>query len=187
MENERASLLAGLAVAELAQRPVNEEDVQAAYDSQFGDFEGTPEFNASHILVETEEEAQALIEELEGGADFAEVAMRASIGPSAPRGGELGWFQEGMMVPPFQAAVAELEVGEISAPVETQFGWHVIKLNDKRAQAAPTLEEVRSDIEGQLRSAALEATLADLVGSAEVERADGIDPNILNTIRIFGQ
>lgn len=187
MENERASLLAGLAVAELSRLPVAEEDVQAAYDAQFGDVGGAAEFNASHILVDTEEEALELIKQLEGGADFAELAMEFSTGPSGPRGGELGWFGIGMMVPPFEAAVTELDVGATSAPVQTQFGWHVIKLNDARTQEPPSLEDVRADLEGQLVSEALETRIAELTEAAAAEKIDGIDPNTINTLDIFGQ
>jgi peptidyl-prolyl cis-trans isomerase C len=115
------------------------------------------EFNASHILVETEEEAQALIDALGEGADFAELAAENSIGPSGPNGGQLGWFTAGMMVPEFEVAVFELEAGEVSAPVQTQFGWHVILLNDTREQAPPTLEDVRAELIEGLRRARVDA------------------------------
>ncbi|MEL6607299.1 MAG: peptidylprolyl isomerase [Pseudomonadota bacterium] len=183
MENERASLLAGAKVDELAQIDVSETDVQAAYDAQFGSFEGTPEFNASHILVATEAEAQDLVTQLEGGADFATLAMEFSTGPSGPRGGELGWFGPGMMVPAFEEAVTELEVGQVSAPVETQFGWHVVKLNDARTTQPPALEEVREDLEGAIRSEALRMAIEALEAEAEVTRAE-VDPSVLSTLTL---
>ena len=187
IENTTASVLAGLVLQEFSGTSITEEAVQEAYDAQFGGIEGSPEFNASHILVETEEEAQSLIDQLADGADFAELAAEFSTGPSGPNGGNLGWFGQGMMVPSFEAAVVALEVGEVSAPVQTQFGWHVVTLNDSRRTAPPLLEEVRSDIEGQLASEALEARITSLMEAAEVSRTDGIDPEAMNTLSLTGQ
>ncbi|MEL6914301.1 MAG: peptidylprolyl isomerase [Pseudomonadota bacterium] len=187
VENTRSAILAGQALGTLGQVEVTEADIAAAYEAQFGSFAGAVEYNASHILVETEEEAAALVEELARGADFAALAMEFSTGPSGPRGGELGWFGAGMMVPPFQAAVEALDVGAVSAPVETQFGWHVITLNETRTEPAPTLESVREDLAGQIQSDALAAELEALIAAAEVSRVDGLDPNILNTVDVFGQ
>ncbi|QFU07094.1 putative parvulin-type peptidyl-prolyl cis-trans isomerase precursor [Rhodobacteraceae bacterium THAF1] len=180
IENERRALVAGEVIQRLAADAVTEEQVQAAYDAEYGGVEPTTEYNASHILVETEEEAQALIEELDGGADFAELAIANSTGPSGPSGGELGWFGAGAMVGPFDAAVQEMEVGAVAGPVETQFGWHVIKLNDTREEAVPSLEEVRADIEGQLQIEAIEGLATSAVEDAEMTEAETeIDPAII--------
>lgn len=187
IENQTASILAGVKIEQLGNTSVTEEAVQAAYDEQFGNFEGAREFNASHILVETEEEALSLIEQLEGGADFAALAQEFSTGPSGPRGGELGWFGQGMMVPPFEAAVMELDVGGVSEPVQTQFGWHVVTLNDTRTTAPPSLEDVRADIEGQLASAALQDAMAALTDNADIDVVENIDPSVLNTVEIFNE
>ena len=187
VENTVNSLRAGLVLAELGQVEVSDADVVAAYDAQFADFEGAPEFNASHILVATEEEAASLITQLEEGADFAELAMEFSTGPSGPRGGELGWFGPGMMVAPFEEAVVALEPGGVSAPVQTQFGWHVITLNDLRVSPPPALSDVRADIVGQLQSERLEARMQEFMTSADITRVDGIDPAALNSLNIFSQ
>ncbi|MEM1375180.1 MAG: peptidylprolyl isomerase [Pseudomonadota bacterium] len=187
IENQTASILAGIKISQLGDTPVSEEAIQAAYDEQFSEFEGAQEFNASHILVETEEEAQSLIEQLEGGAEFAALAQEFSTGPSGPRGGELGWFGQGMMVPPFEAAVMELEVGGVSPPIETQFGWHVVTLNDTRTTEPPSLDDVRADIEGQLASAALQEAMTALTEAAEVDLVEDIDPSVLSTIEIFNE
>ena len=184
MENERASLLAFRAVEQLVDDNVTEEAITAAYEAQIADFEPTPEFNASHILVETEEKAAELIVMLNDGADFATLAQEHSTGPSGPRGGELGWFGPGMMVPPFEAAVASLEVGAVSAPVQTQFGWHVVKLNDSRMTQPPALEELRDDLAQQVQSTALEAALAAVQEAADITRTDGIDPNVLGSLTL---
>ena len=180
IENERRALLAAEVIERLAADAVTEEQLQAAYDAEFGDVPPATEYNASHILVETEEEAQTLIEELEGGADFAELAMQNSTGPSGPSGGELGWFGPGAMVGPFDEAVQAMEVGAIAGPVQTQFGWHVIKLNDAREQSAPTLDEVRADLETELRRQAVEGLAASAVEDAEVTRSEtAFDPAII--------
>ncbi|MGR3467223.1 MAG: peptidylprolyl isomerase [Shimia sp.] len=184
LENQRASILAGRAVAELADSAVTEGAARDAYDAQIADFEGETQYNASHILVETEEEAQQIVTDLDGGADFAELAMERSTGPSGPRGGELGWFGAGMMVAPFQEAVETLEVGGVSAPVQTQFGWHVITLNDIRTTEPPAFEAVREDIEGQLRSEALEARIDELRDAAEIARAEGLGPEVFDAVTL---
>lgn len=180
LENETRAFLAGEAVNEIAGREVDEAAVQAAYDAAYADAEAETEYNASHILVETEEEARAIKAELDGGADFAELAREKSTGPSGPNGGQLGWFGAGMMVPEFQTAVETLEPGEVSEPVQTQFGWHVIVLNETRVQEAPGLEQVRAELEAQVRQQAVEAEVARLTEEATVERAEvEVDPALV--------
>ena len=102
--------------------------------------------------------------------------------PSGSNGGELGWFGAGMMVPSFEEAVVALEIGHISAPVQTQFGWHVIKLNDSRLLAAPSLDKVREDLKEELEQQVIEKTLAELTDAADIFRSDlsEVDPAILN-------
>ena len=107
--------------------------------------------------------------ELEGGADFATLAQERSTGPSGPNGGELGWFGTGQMVPEFENAVTGLEVGAVSDPVETQFGWHVVKLNESRDVPPPTLDQVRDDIVNQIRQTRVEERLAELRAAASPE------------------
>ncbi|WP_375279606.1 peptidylprolyl isomerase [Pseudooctadecabacter sp.] len=168
LENELRSLLAGEVVNSITSAPVDEAELQAAYDARFEGVEPTSEFNAAHILVETEEEAQEIIALLEGGADFAATAQERSTGPSGPNGGNLGWFGPGMMVAPFEEAVVALDVGEISAPVQTQFGWHVVKLNETRQSELPTLEELRAELTGEIQQAELTALISSLTDAAEI-------------------
>lgn len=172
LENERRALYAGVLIEEIAGRDVSDEAIQAAYDAQYGNLPPEPEFNASHILVETEEEAAALIEALAGGAVFAELAKEKSTGPSGPNGGELGWFGLGVMVEPFEEAVVGMDVGDISAPVNTQFGWHVLILNETRDKPAPTLDETRVALMDGLRQAAVEAEIAALKEGADITVPD---------------
>ena len=186
LENERRALYASVEIEDIAARDIPDEAVQAAYDAQYGSLPPEPEFNASHILVETEEEAQALLETLNGGTDFAELAKEKSTGPSGPNGGELGWFGMGMMVEPFENAVVGLDVGQVAGPIQTQFGWHVLRLNDKRNKPAPTLEEVRPQLMDALRQQAVEAEIATLSEGAEITRPpEDFDPALMRDLSLL--
>ncbi|MEO0692604.1 MAG: peptidylprolyl isomerase, partial [Pseudomonadota bacterium] len=190
IENEERALLASQLIDDVATEALTDEALQAAYDETYGSVEPETEFNASHILVETEEEARALIEELDGGADFAALAQEHSTGPSGPNGGSLGWFGMGMMVPPFEAAVVELEPGSFSEdPVQTQFGWHVLILNETRLKDAPALEAVRDELAAQVQRQAVDARVAELTEAADVTRADitGIDPAVLREMSLIAE
>ncbi|QBY02107.1 peptidylprolyl isomerase [Rhodophyticola sp. CCM32] len=187
LENEERAFLAAAMMDDVAMAELSEEELQAEYDRVYGSAEPAQEYNASHILVETEAEAQALVEELEGGADFAELAQQHSTGPSGPNGGLLGWFTAGMMVPSFEEAVFTLEEGEISAPVETQFGWHVILLNESRLQDAPALDDVRAELTQELRRARVDARVAELTSEAEIDRSDleGFDMSLIRDMDLL--
>lgn len=187
VENERRTLKAGEVLQVVSDQAITDDAVKALFDTKYATGVDGEEFNASHILVETEEEAKALIEQLKGGADFAELAKEKSTGPSGPNGGELGWFGPGQMVKPFEEAVMALEVGAVSDPVQTQFGWHVIKLNDKRAKAAPSFEEVRPELEAEIESKAIEARIDELTKLATIDTsgAEGIDPALIKQINIL--
>lgn len=180
LENTRREMAASQQVDAIVAEAVTEDALQQAYDAQYADAEPTKEFSAAHILVATEDEAKDLITKLEGGADFAELAKEFSTGPSGPGGGDLGWFGPGMMVKPFEDAVFALEVGAVSAPVQTQFGWHVVKLNDTRMVGAPELDEVRAELAAQIEADAVDVTLQALLDGATIERTalEGIDPAV---------
>ncbi|HEY5598863.1 MAG TPA: peptidylprolyl isomerase [Kiloniellales bacterium] len=128
------------------------------------------EQRASHILLKTETEARDVIGKLDQGADFAELAKESSTGPSAERGGDLGYFTTDQMVPEFAEAAAKLQPGEYSkAPTQTQFGWHVIKLIDRRDVAQPAFADMEAQLREQLSRDAVEAVFADLKAAATVE------------------
>lgn len=170
LENERRGVLATRSVEAEFAEPLDEAAVQAAYETAIADFVPETEYNASHILVADEELAAELKAEIDGGADFAALAEEHSTDPgSAGSGGLLGWFGMGRMVPEFETAVAGLEVGEVSDPVQTQFGWHVVRLNETRETTPPALSEVRPEVENQLRQEALQARLTELRAGATVE------------------
>ncbi|WP_299672361.1 peptidylprolyl isomerase [uncultured Roseobacter sp.] len=181
LENEERSLMAGEVVEGVLRDAITEDALKELYDRQFGDIDPEEEYNASHILVKTEEEAIAVKETIDGGADFAATARDKSIGPSGPNGGELGWFSSGMMVPGFEAAAIALSAGEVSDPVETQFGWHIIKLNETRQAEIPSLEDVRADLTQELSQIKAQEAIRSATESADVQvRADvEIDPAIL--------
>lgn len=187
LDNEERALKAAERIQGLSEEAVTDEALQAAYEEAYGSTEPEVEFNASHILVETEDEAKALIAELEGDADFAQLAIDKSTGPSGPRGGELGWFGLGAMVAPFEEAVATMEPGDISTPVQTQFGWHVIKLNETRVKNAPPLEQVQAQLSDEIRRAAIESLVEELTASATVTRAtaEEVDPALLDNFELL--
>lgn len=186
LENEKRAYLANAALDQLAQREVSEEELKAAYDERYDAMVPETEFDASHILVKTREEAEEIIKLLQDGADFATLAQERSTGPSGPGGGKLGWFGKGQMVKPFEDAVAELAIGEVSPPVETQFGWHVIKLNDMRNLETPTIEDVRADLTNELRQKSLEAEIARLTDAAKVTRTElTVDPSVIRDVDLL--
>lgn len=187
LDNERRELMAAEAMQVVADGAVTEEAVSEAYKATYVDAVQGIEFNASHILVETEEKAKELVEALNGGADFAETARANSTGPTGPNGGLLGWFGKGRMVKAFEDAVTTMEPGDLSVPVQTQFGWHVIKLNETRAVDAPPLEEVRAEIEQKIRQDTVQAYIAELIEGGEVTRLDfsEIDTSVINNLGLL--
>ncbi len=187
IENERRSLTAGEAINEIMEGPLDEAEVQATYDADYSTLDQAPEYNASHILVETEEAALEVVAALESGADFATVAREKSTGPSGPNGGQLGWFGKGAMVPEFEQAVVAMEPEAISAPVKTQFGWHVIRLNETRVPEAPTLEEVREQIELQIRQIRAQTKIEEVTAAANVDRsgAEGVSPSVIKQVNVL--
>ncbi len=146
----------------VARNQATDEEIKAAYDEQIA-LAPPLEFKARHILVESQGEAADLITELQGGADFAELAKEKSTGPSGPNGGDLGWFSPNQMVAPFSQAVAKLEDGQFTkAPVQTQFGWHVILREDSRQTTPPTLESVRDVVKQRIEQQKLQDYIANL-------------------------
>ncbi|MFO1141465.1 MAG: peptidylprolyl isomerase [Amaricoccus sp.] len=177
LDNERRSALAGIAANDAVAGAVDDAKVKAAYDKLVADFKPATEWNASHILVDSEDKAKALKAEIDGGKDFAVVAQANSSDGSAASGGSLGWFGAGQMVPEFEATVVTMKPGDVAGPVKTQFGWHIIKLNETRQTTPPTLDQAKAQIEQQLQQDALQAKLTELRAAAKIDRPDtGIAP-----------
>jgi peptidyl-prolyl cis-trans isomerase C len=182
LENERRAILAADVADDVLNDALTDAALQEAFEARYADADPETEYKAAHILVETEAEAKKLIEEIEDGANFASLAQEHSTGPSGPSGGDLGWFGDGVMVPAFFDAVAALGEGGVSAPVQTQFGWHVIQLKETRIKERPALDEVREELAGELRQAAFDAYIAELEAESTVARdaGDALDPALIN-------
>ena len=186
IENEIRALLATVALGEVEDAATTDELIEKAYNDQYSDATGTKEFNAAHILVKTENEAKDLITKLESGVDFAQLARAKSTGPSGPNGGALGWFGLGQMVPQFEQAVVIMDIGAISPPVKTQFGWHVIKLNEKREKPAAPLVDVRAQLIERLQTVAVEKYLNNIELTADIKRSDRkFDPSIIRQSKLL--
>ncbi len=143
----------------VAENEIGDEQLRAAYDEQYV-AEPKQEYKARHILLKTEEEAQGVIKELEGGADFAELAKAKSTGPSASNGGDLGWFSRDAMVKPFGDAVATMDAGSFTkSPVQTQFGFHVILSEGSRTAPPPDFDSVKET----LRAGAQQTMVQDFI------------------------
>ena len=150
---------------------LTEERLRAAYETMIAARQPDVEVRARHILLEGEEDAKAVIAELEAGADFAALAKQKSTGPSGANGGDLGYFTQAQMVPAFAQAAFALEPGAITtAPVETRFGWHVIKVEDRRETPPPSFEEVQTTIRDQEARHLISELTASLCAAAEVRR-----------------
>lgn len=149
---------------------VTEAKVREEYQKSIALESKREEIRARHILVKTREDAVAVIVEVQGGADFAEVARRKSTGPSSRNGGDLGFFGEGQMVPAFSKAAFALNPGEItSEPVQTQFGWHVIKLEERRVAGSSSFEQAAGKIREELRKKAYDQAIAEIRAKSKVE------------------
>jgi len=158
---------------QLVEARTTEENLQAAYAEMIADYDNSDEVWARHILLENEADARAVIAELEAGADFAELAKTRSTGPSGASGGDLGYFVREQMVAPFATAAFDLEVGAITSdPVETEFGWHVIKVEGRRPTTPPSYEEVKEGLRTQEAQAALTEHLSELRATAEIQMMD---------------
>ncbi|MGO4712047.1 peptidylprolyl isomerase [Bradyrhizobium sp. 2TAF24] len=148
------------------------EAMRKVYDDAAKQIAAEQEVRARHILVETEDEAKQVIEELKKGADFAELAKKKSKDPGASDGGDLGFFTKDQMVPEFSAAAFALEPGKISDPVKSQFGWHVIKVEEKRNRKPPEFDQVKGQIETYVTRRAQAEYVTKLHDSAKIERLD---------------
>lgn len=157
----------------LAKDAASDKAIQASYDDMVKNFKPQMEVQARHILLKEEETAKDVIKALDGGADFAELAKEKSTGPSGANGGDLGFFSKGAMVPEFEAAAFALKAGEYSKePVKTQFGYHVIKVEESRPSQPPKLETIKEQLKGQIANQAVAAYVADLRKGAKIVLLD---------------
>ncbi len=168
LENQTRAFLSQELLGNLSEVEIVESEIKSLYEDFLVGVKEQKEFNASHILVETEGEAKKILESLKNGIDFSELAKKHSTGPSGAKGGALGWFGEGAMVPEFENAVTKLSVDEVSLPVVTQFGWHIIKLNEIRIIPIPGIEEIREDLITEIKKKKIEIEMNKLIDAADV-------------------
>ena len=171
----RSRLLMDNLLAVEGKAATTDDAMKKVYEDASKQITGEQEVHARHILVETEDEAKAIAGELKKGADFAELAKKKSKDPGASDGGDLGFFTKDQMVPEFSAVAFALEPGKISDPVKSQFGWHIIKVEEKRARKAPEFEQVKAQIETYVTRKAQADYVAKLRETAKVERMDKPD------------
>jgi peptidyl-prolyl cis-trans isomerase C len=149
---------------------ITEEEMKAFYDKEVGSKPAEKEVKARHILLKEEKEALDVIKELDGGADFAELAKKKSTGPSGPRGGDLGFFGKGQMVPAFEQAAFGLEKGKYTkTPVKTQFGYHVVLVEESREAPKPSFDEMKGNIRRVLAEKKFSTILNDLKAKAKID------------------
>jgi peptidyl-prolyl cis-trans isomerase C len=189
LDNSRRDYLANIALGAVVQAAVNDQAIQQAYDEKFKEFAPQKEYSAAHILVEDEARAKELKAELDGGADFAELAKANSIDTgSGTNGGDLGWFGLGAMVKPFEDAVVAAELGKVVGPVKSDFGWHLILVKETRLADKPTLESMRDELSAELQQRVIEAHIKTVTDAATVERlGDTLDPKLLSNTALLDQ
>jgi len=168
----RNRLLMDSLLATEGKAATTDEAMKKVYEDASKQITGEQEVHARHILVETEDEAKAIAADLKKGADFADLAKKKSKDPGASDGGDLGFFTKDQMVPEFSAVAFVLEPGKISDPVKSQFGWHIIKVEEKRSRKAPDFEQVKAQIETYVTRKAQADYVAKLREAAKVERTD---------------
>lgn len=170
VELTRAQVLAGAFVQDYAKKhPISEDDLKQEYDKLRAKL-GSKEYNARHILVETEEEAKAIIAQLGKKAKFEKLAEKSKDTGSASQGGSLGWNVPGNFVPEFANVMINLNKGDYTKePVKSQFGWHVIRLDDVRTLKAPSFEEIKPQLQQRLQQQSIQKAIAELRGKAKIE------------------
>lgn len=185
--NQDRGYVSGVAMQKVVIEAVTAEALQAAYDDRFRNAKPQTEYSAAHILVATAEEAEAIKAEIAAGADFAEVAMAKSLDTgSGSAGGELGWFGLGMMVKPFEDAVVAAKVGEVTGPVQSDFGFHLILVHETRIAENPTLDQIRDELAAEIETAAIQKLVDDLTAKATVTReGEALDPALLKNSELI--
>jgi len=168
----RSRLLMDSLLASEGKAATTDDAMKKVYEQASKEITGEEEVHARHILVETEDDAKAVEEDLKKGADFAELAKKKSKDPGASDGGDLGFFTKDQMVPEFSSVAFSLEPGKISDPVKSQFGWHVIKVEEKRKRKAPDFDQVKGQIETYVTRKAQADYVGKLRDSAKIERLD---------------
>jgi peptidyl-prolyl cis-trans isomerase C len=182
---ERGKVLMETLLQDAGTKAMTDDAMHKVYEDAVKQMANEQEVHARHILVATEDEAKAIEDQLKKGADFATLAKEKSKDPGAAEGGDLGYFTKDQMVPEFAEVAFKLDKGQISDPVKTQFGWHIIKIEDKRTKPTPTFDEVKGQIENYVAHRAQADLVAKLRSAANIQRLDQppaapADPSALN-------
>ncbi len=187
LDGLKRSYLANEAMIVGIKDAVSDAAIQKAYDAKYKDMAPQLEYHASHILVDSEEKANAILVEINGGMAFADEAKANSKDGSAANGGDLGWFGLGAMVKPFEDAVVAAPVGTVVGPIKTDFGWHLILVSETRNKAAPALADVRDQIVAEVQKAAIADLVKSVTDKATITRADttGIDPALIKDLTLL--
>ncbi len=170
LERLRTTLLANTFLSERVEAmSFTDDQLKKEYELQIAQL-SRKEYKARHILSKTEEDAKEIIVQLDNGAEFAQLAKEKSTGPSGPQGGDLGWFNPNTMVPPFAKAVESMSKDSYSKqPVQTQFGWHVILLEDARELNPPPFDEIKDKLQNILATKTLRTFLEELRSKADIQ------------------
>ncbi len=180
IENNKRSIRASQSIKNFLANVPSYDQLMKLYEEKMSSYSPEKEYSASHILLDTKDEADNILERINEGENFASLATQFSIGPSASKGGNIGWFVMGQMVPEFEAAVLSLELGMVSRPIQTEFGWHIIKLDGERLQPQPSLHELRQQLEMELKEDFLNGKIEELRSIAEINYFEtGIDKAII--------
>lgn len=186
LADQRRSYLSNVALGAGIADAVTEDKIQSAYDLKYKDAAPSIEYHAAHILVDSEEKAKALLDEIMGGKPFAEVAQANSTDGSAASGGDLGWFGPGAMVKPFEDAVVSAKVGDVAGPIKSDFGWHLILVSETRNAAAPALAEVHDAIGAELQEKAMADFIKSVTDKAEITRSEAeLDPALIRDLSLL--
>jgi peptidyl-prolyl cis-trans isomerase C len=167
----RNKMLMGLQLQQQAKASITDEAEHKLYDEAVKSMGAEEEVHARHILVESEDEAKAILEQIKGGADFAALAKEKSKDAGAD-GGDLGYFTKDQMVPEFAEVAFKMYPGQLSNPVKTQFGWHIIKVEDRRQRPVPEFDKIKDQIDAYLVRRAQSEYVASLRQGAKIERLD---------------
>ena len=186
LEHEKRSAKAAQMVSKILKSFPNDELVNSAYQNLTEQSKNALEYNASHILVKEEQQAKTIFSDLKEGKVFEEMAKEHSIGPTGKNGGKLNWFELNTMVPEFSTALMVLSEGDISQPVKTKFGWHLIKLNKTREKQVPELSAIKSQLIQNLRQKKINDYLSSLTENSKIEfLGKDINPNEIANISLL--
>ena len=186
LEHEKRSAKAAQMVSKILKNFPNDELVNSAYKNLINELKGSLEYNASHILVKDEDQAKTIRKDIDNGKNFEALAKEHSIGPTGKNGGNLNWFDLASMVPEFSTALMVLSEGDVSQPVQTKFGWHIIKLNETREKKIPEFKRIEAQLRQNLRQKKINDYLKSLSENSEINFVgENINPNEITNIQLL--